>query len=162
MLSSNVRQPLGASFQTIDARCTARGGAFLRGQIGQLDLAKSDPDVTNNKVGDPASGYANIVTVTAAGAKAFPKAVALEDIADDQKGQWRMEGECYAYVIKASGNIATGDALFGVSGQKYLTADGTAGVRGEATALEDATAPTTPTLIKVHLKASTGKTVFVS
>ncbi len=162
MLATNVRQPFGFAPWNIDARCYARGGAFTAGQVGQLDLANTDEAVTNNKVGDPASGWANIVVPTATGIKAYPLAVALEAIADDAAGQWRAEGIVYAYVVKASGNIAKGEALYAVSGQRYLTADGSAGVRVQATAEEGATAPTTPTLIRVHLKASNGKGTFVS
>lgn len=132
------------------ALVTKRGGDGSKGDLVALDLsnAVAGGEVTNNKVGDEKSGLRNVIAPVSDDLNHGVLAVLVENISDDKPGRAVFEGECYAYVQKNSGNIAKGDPLY-ASTNGYLDADGVAGNKVVAIALEAKTGPSTAVLCRV-------------
>lgn len=133
------------------ALITKRGGDGVRGDLVALDLPNNDDDVSNNRIGDANSGLRNVVVPTSSDYRWGQLAVLKDNISDNKTGTGIFEGECWAYVTKASGNISKGDPLYAtvVSGVGVLTADATVGSKIVARAIEGATAPSTKQLKRV-------------
>lgn len=151
--SGDVLGPGGGGFDPAPktALVTKRGGDGVVGDLVALDLPNNDADVSDNTVGGAASGFRNVVVPTASDYRWGQVAVLAENIGDNRSGRVVFEGECQAYVIKASGNIAKGDPLYAsvTSGVGVLTADAVAGSKIVARSLEDKTGPSTKTLCRV-------------
>lgn len=151
--SGDVLGPGGGGFDPAPktALVFKRGGDGVRGDVVALDLPNNDAAVSNNTIGGEASGFRNVVVPTASDYRWGQLAVLRENIADDKQGQVVYEGECWAYVTKASGNIAKGDPLYAsvASGVGVLTADAVAGSKIVARAVDPATAPSTKQLKRV-------------
>lgn len=149
MLTTNVQNGLGlAPANLAEGWAYVRGQAFTRGMVGQFDLANSNANVTNNIPGDPASGFSNLIVPASGANQTGILGVVQADIDENNKGKFRSLGETYVYVVKASGSIAKGDALCVVASHTYLSPSTTAGDRVVAWAMEAATTPTSPTLVK--------------
>lgn len=150
--SGDVLGPGGGGFDPAPktARVFKRGGDGVKGDLVALDLSNTlaGGEITNNTVGDEASGFRNVIAPVSDDLNHGCLAVLLENISDDKQGDVVWEGECYAYVQKNSGNIAKGDPLY-ASTNGYLDADGAAGNKVVAIALEAKTAPSTKVLCRV-------------
>jgi hypothetical protein len=116
-----------------------------------LDLPNADGDVSDNSIGGANSGFRNVVVPTASDYRWGQLAVLAQNIGNNNQGRVIYEGECLAYVTKASGNIAKGDPLYAsvASGVGVLTADAVAGSKIVGRILEAATAPSTKQLKRV-------------
>lgn len=147
MITSAVQNGLGIGDVPKQSRFIARA-AFSKGHVGVLDFAQSDADVTNTIEGHENSVWTNLIVPPTGAAMACVGAVFLDDVADNQKQFARLVGDCYVLVHKSSGDIAKGEKLGLVDGQKYMGAydDLNTGDRYVAQALESVSAPTTPTL----------------
>lgn len=116
--------------------------AFSKGEVGMLDLANSDGDVSNNNPGELASGFSNVVSPTSgANTTAAIHVVALEDIAQDARGKFAVHGIVQALCGTASGNMEAGDSLWVNQANGVLTDDPATGIHVKAVLLEDLTAP---------------------
>lgn len=157
MFSAPTQGSLGISPTTEQVRVIARGRSFLKGEVGQFDLAMSSPHTTNNRAGNENSGLVNVVAVGAAGVIAGLLCVFLEDTPENQRGYAAIKsGEVDMYAGKAAGNIARDDPLIAVAGAQYLTGTLAADSRIVACALEAKTAPSTPTLCKCRFDGING------
>lgn len=131
-----------------ECRATARA-AITQGEVVVFDLTNTDGDVSNNIVGDAASGFANVKKPAAGDiVKSAVYGLALEDIADNATGRILICGIAQGSLIRASGSIASGDALVPTTAGDL---DGIIanGERQIAIALEAVTTPTTSTLGRV-------------
>lgn len=162
MLKANVNNPVGVSDDPVECIFTWRGGDWSKGEVGMLDLFNSDPDVTNNIEGDPNSGFANVVTVDRPGAGIII-VVAMQDVADDQKGYGRITGFAEAIVTKNSGNVVAGDSLSVKAGSRKLSADVAAADRVVAAAKFPLAAPgSSGAAVEVVLEGAHGLGMKVS
>lgn len=128
-----------------ECRATARE-AITQGEVVVFDLTNTDGDVSNNIVGDTASGFANVKKPAAGDVtKSAVFGLALEDIADNATGRILICGVAKGSCIRASSNITKGDALVPTTNGDL---DGVVanGERQIAIALETLTTPTTSTL----------------
>jgi hypothetical protein len=134
MYTPTVQNGIGIGPGKYDARVFARGQAFALGDVVQFDLAQSDDATTNSIVGDPASGFANVILPTANGAAGRSVlAVCLEAIALGQKGRVRVRGQC---PVMCAGAVTVGDDLCAASGAEELSTSAGAGDRYIARAVE--------------------------
>jgi len=103
----------------------ARGGNHAKGVVYQLDIANSDAAVSNNTVGDAASGFANAVAIGTDDnhGNAGPFVLALEAVTDDTKGEYLLYGIADA-LGQATSGWSIGDALFLTDGETGKLADG--------------------------------------
>lgn len=148
MATSQINPAIGLQVETITCRCIARA-AITKGEVVVLDLGNADGDVSNNIIGDTASGFANVKKPAAGDVvKSAIFLLALEDVADNATGRFLLRGIAQGSAIRASSNIVAGDALVPTAAGDL---DGIVanGERQIAIALEGATAPTTSTLINV-------------
>lgn len=149
MLTTQVQNGLGVGPANLaDGNAYVRGQDFSVGMVGQFDLANTDSNVTNNIPGHPASGFSNLIVPASPANQGGILAVMKTATAQNTKGQFRSLGEAYVLVVKASGSVAKGDALCVVASHTYLSPSTAAGDRYVAIALEAATTPTTPTLVR--------------
>lgn len=141
MFDQTTKPQVGLRVTETKTRLIPRGGAAVRGEVFQLDLGRGDAATTNDTFGGTASSFTNVVAVTTAGSKAFPLAIADENIADDNAGWFIRRGMVKGVTVtKASGNVAIGDPLYPVAGHA-LSADAVAGVAPVAIARQALTAP---------------------
>ena len=142
-------QSLGFDTSLVRRRVIVRGGNKAAGDVVQLDLAQTDAATTDNNIAATTSGLVNAIT-PASGMLDHGLFAVMESAAlDDQKGYGIFCGFATAYLIKASGDIAAGDALC-VTTAGNLSPDGALGRKFVAVyaPLDGATlsAPTTRTL----------------
>jgi len=148
MATSGINPAIGVQPEQNTFRCIARA-AITQGEVVVLDLGNADGDVSNNIIGDTASGFANVKKPAAGDVvKSAIFLLALEDVADNATGRFLLRGIAKGSAIKGSGNIAAGDALIPTTAGD-LNGTFANGERQIAIALEGATAPTTSTLIDV-------------
>ena len=80
-------KPAGGLWPDNDECVVTAQEAITKGNLVSFDLLNADTDVSNNILGDPASGLANVIQSNAEKLEVV-FAIALEDIAD--KGQGRV------------------------------------------------------------------------
>lgn len=157
--SPRNRTEKGLRFPAVDREITNRsGGAWVIGDVIQLDLTQSESEVTSVAFGEDASIWANAINPTAAGVQGSIMGVVVETdgIADNATGTVRFQGVVdQAYVIKATGNIAIGDKLVATTARN-LDADRASNEMIIGRSLEAKTTPTTRTLAKVWFDGING------
>lgn len=133
MFDQSVQGPVGLSVPNERRRVIARGRAFARGELGQLDIARDSAATTTFLEGHANSCLTNVVEVTDAGAKRFPLVVFEEDVAQNQPGWAVISGTIDAF---SAGSVSAGAALTGASANNYLNAAADDGAKVVAVALE--------------------------
>lgn len=135
--------------------------AFLRGNVGQFDIANSDASSTDNLVGSLTSGLVNVIAPAAGGISSGIVCLFLQDAAVGQRVKVLLRGRDSALCIKSAGNISRGDRLVATTA-KNLSPDHSAGDRIIARAVDAATAPSSATLIEVDFDGINGLGVYTS
>jgi hypothetical protein len=143
---------------TIDATFYNRSGNTLDiGDVMQVDMMPT-PATESASVAPGGMGtsiWSNVDDPNAAGIKYGVLCVALESIADNAAGRFRICGIVDAFVIAAAGSVVIGDGLVATTGNNcdlVLAAD----ERIIAIALEAQTTPTTRTLSSVWFNGLPG------
>lgn len=132
------------------------GTALAAGDVCALDLALGSTEATTNSTFQTSdSGWANLVDPNATTVLGGIHVVATEAIADDAAGIVLVEGIIDAFVIRATGNIAAGDALVAAASNN-LDGVTAAGEQKIAIALEAQTTPTSRTLSSVYFRGDAG------
>ncbi len=109
MIISRNMPPLGYQVEEWDVRVTARGEAFVLGDVVVFDMSASDGDVSTIVSGDENSIFANVIGVVAASRSqpGWTVGVCLEAIADNGEGRVRIHGRCKAFTQSSgAGNPA--------------------------------------------------------
>lgn len=106
------------------------GGTLAIGSVVQLDIGASPATESTSK--DPTAEFGtsiwhNVVTPTTAGTKSGIFCVALESVADNTSGRFRLRGIVEALQFESTGAVAVGDDLFPTNASVAL---GTALVAG--------------------------------
>lgn len=131
------------------------GSALALGGVAQMDFALSATETTDFRANASTGASANVVGVTANGAKYYPIVLAAEAIADDAVGKvWLRANGVKAAVTKAdtggadtdtNDNVAIGDPLFALASSVSLSADPVTDVKCVAIAQEAIADPGTDT-----------------
>lgn len=137
MFDQTVQAPVGLSVPYERRRVIARGRSFVRGEIGQFDIARASASTLNFTEGSINSCLTNVVEVTDAGAKRFPLVVFEENVTQDQPGWAVISGVVEAF---SADSVAAGAALMGASANNYLNAADDDGAKVVAVALESISA----------------------
>jgi len=142
------------------------GSTRAVGDVIQFDLTKAQAETTTVLDGADSSIFSNYVipaaTIVGAalGAGSF-YGVVMESTADNNKGRVRVQGECDAFCIAASGSIAVGSPLI-IATAYNLDLVVAAGEPYHAFALAALTTPTTRTLCRVMFDGIGNMGTFVS
>lgn len=96
--------------------------AVTAGDLVSFNILNTDGAVSNNIVGDPASGLSNVLVGEVTDVTESIVGVALEDIADNAQGRVQIAGVTPATVV--NGGTAAGEPLTaGVDGAMALAVD---------------------------------------
>ena len=118
----------GINLPPVEFNVRLRGGSGDRGELVVFDTTNTDPDVSNNHDGDPASGLYNVITAANADFAALqgtPRfwGILSQDVAEDATGPCIVQGRVpYALVME------TGDADDALATHTWLTVNEAAGV----------------------------------
>jgi len=147
---------------TIDATFYNRSGNTLDiGDVMQVDIIPTPATESTSVVpgGMGTSIWSNVDDPNAAGIKYGVRCVALESIADNAAGRFRICGIVDAFVIAGTGSVVIGDRLVATTANNLdLVGPAVAGVHEQicAIALEAQTTPTTRTLSSVWFNGLPG------
>ncbi len=86
------------------------GATLLKGSVAMLDILGTQAETTSIIEGDEASSYANLTPITQlAYDSGFPIVVALEDVDDNQKGNFVLSGITQVLTLSDDQSITDAD-----------------------------------------------------
>lgn len=153
MFTVNIQHGVGVAPAPQESRMYARGRSFFVGEVAALDLNRTFAQ--NNEVGSHVGGMSIARLVQAGDLRSGFFGVWLDDVADQIKGRFTLQGEVRAYV-QFPGAVGAGTVLYAAEGQTHLSPTAPVGTKAVGFLLDPIPDASTRVLARVALSGVNG------